>query len=758
MRDITRFAKCVLRGKVYLGSELAALQGPPERHLFFRPTVELVCEMFEGPIRILEIGSWAGASAITWVKAFVAMGRTVTIDCVDQWIPYFDLACETNDHYRLMNEAAASEDIYALFLHNLRAEGILDQVIIRRGSAQDTLPKLNDNTYHLIYIDGSHLYTNVISDIRETKRLILEGGIICGDDLEIQANELSSQALLQSLETGLDYTNCDSSGHFFHPGVTAAVAEELGEVSAWQGYWAIRWVSGMAEKIVLDLAAVNLPAHIQCAIDESPSLRLIENDGKFRIHEFGSRYIAIAIHLDPKQIFESVSFNFDISPVIFIADSIVELNKKLDTILNPEVTVPLVNTHDDTPTIIGSYEGYNLVSFKGQVIGIHQTSGPIDVRLGMPLLIEQLDPERIQTGTNADEVIVGIALRKKLVESETRQAQSNADLQQRLKEVEDRLKHYEDQLEAESNDTPTIIGSYEGYNLVSFKDQVIGIPQTSGPINVRLGMPLLIEQLGPEQIQTGTNADEVIVGIALRKKLGESEIRQAESNADLQQRLKKVEDRLKHYEDQSEAESNDTPTIIGSYEGYNLVSFKGQVIGIHQTSGPIDVRLGMLLLLEQLGPERILTGTNTDEVIVGIALRKKLGESESRQAESNASLQQQIKDAEDTLKRFVEQSETRQAESNASLQQQLKEVEDSLRRYEDQSESRQSESNASLQQQVKDAEDTLKRFVEQSETRQAESSVFLRQKVEESAQQLAVISQSMFGKIILTKKWGQREN
>ena len=457
LRDLNRFIKRILNGETYFGPELAALQGPPERHRFFRPTAEKVCKKFDDPIRILEIGSWAGASTITWAKAFLELDRSVTIDCVDQWMPYFDLSRETDLHYRQMNEAAESQSIYRLFLHNLQAEGIADLVNVKRGQSQDVLPKLSDNTYHLIYIDASHFYADVVRDVREAKRLILDGGIICGDDLEIQADELPSQALLQAVETGLDYTKCDIDERFFHPGVTAAVAEELGPVSVWQGYWAIRFVSGQTENIVLDLASTNLPAHIQHAIDEVPSSQLIEEDGRFRILEVGNRYIAVAMPLDPKQIVESVSFDFDIPPIVFIADSILELRKKLGDVKHTGVIASFDNKHIDRPTLIGAFEGFNLVLFEGKIIGIHKSSGSINVRIGIPSLLNQLGPNRIVISANEDEVFVGIALRKWLGETEARQVDSLALLQQQLKEAEATQKRYAEESEARQAESVTLL-------------------------------------------------------------------------------------------------------------------------------------------------------------------------------------------------------------------------------------------------------------------------------------------------------------
>src|SRR4029077_1273653 len=102
------------------------------------------------------------------------------------WRPYFDEGVETEPHYQAMNEAAQDDKIFKLFLHNIRAANVAHMVDYRVGDARQVLPDLPDAEFDIVYIDGSHLYESVRADIRDAKRLIRDGGIICGDDLELQ--------------------------------------------------------------------------------------------------------------------------------------------------------------------------------------------------------------------------------------------------------------------------------------------------------------------------------------------------------------------------------------------------------------------------------------------------------------------------------------------------------------------------------------------------------------------------------------------
>src|ERR1017187_8662004 len=63
-------AEALLAGRPYFGPALCALQSVPERHQICLPIVIVLARRREGlQLDILEIGSWAGASAVTWAMA-----------------------------------------------------------------------------------------------------------------------------------------------------------------------------------------------------------------------------------------------------------------------------------------------------------------------------------------------------------------------------------------------------------------------------------------------------------------------------------------------------------------------------------------------------------------------------------------------------------------------------------------------------------------------------------------------------------------
>jgi len=261
MTRIATLSECLLREWSYFGWRYAAKQGDPKRHSYFLPTAEYVASKFDGPLRVLEIGSWAGASAISWVKAFRELGRDIELHAVDHWMPYFDNSVDGDQHYMAMNSAASNSDIYKLFHHNLRAEGVSDSVKILLGDSREILPTLIENSYHLIYIDGSHVFETVLADLQNAKKLVVSGGVICGDDLEHQAYQLSDESIIL-LNTSLqDYIS--GPGKDFHPGVTRAVSDEFGKVQSWNGYWVVHWDGLASKEILLGLDNLSIPQHLQ---------------------------------------------------------------------------------------------------------------------------------------------------------------------------------------------------------------------------------------------------------------------------------------------------------------------------------------------------------------------------------------------------------------------------------------------------------------------------------------------------------------
>ena len=213
------------------------------------------------PIRILEIGSWIGFSALTWAQAidhFVP--NKGTLICVDPWASYF-----TEDDigragvYRAMDFMGRTGLAYDLFCHNIRFAKPGVQIDHIRGLSHNVLPHLRKDCFDIIYIDGSHYYADALNDMKLAHDLLAEGGIMCGDDLELQAHECSEDFL--EGHKSVDFITDPKTGVGFHPGVTLATKEFFGRVSALRGYWHMRKTSDGYKEVSFEGASIIIPEH-----------------------------------------------------------------------------------------------------------------------------------------------------------------------------------------------------------------------------------------------------------------------------------------------------------------------------------------------------------------------------------------------------------------------------------------------------------------------------------------------------------------
>lgn len=306
--ELRRYAHCRAQGQPYFGSHMGALQGQPVRHAYMDKLVEQECgTRIQRPMQLLEIGSWAGGSAITWANALNRYNpRRGSVVCVDPWKTYFEasgisqLTGVKATHYSEMQRALASDEIFALFQHNIRSAKVEDAVVTVRGSSEQVLPLLAARRFDLIFVDGNHSYASVLSDLRLAAELVAEGGILCGDDLELQAAEIDLSRAQQMAH--VDYALDLSTQKYYHPGVTLAVGEFFGStVSCHEGFWYMRKTLGGWQPIelaALPAEGVSLPQHFRVSDDFVLAPRLVkEGCNGYNIVQYGERFFALHLSL-----------------------------------------------------------------------------------------------------------------------------------------------------------------------------------------------------------------------------------------------------------------------------------------------------------------------------------------------------------------------------------------------------------------------------------------------------------------------------
>lgn len=244
-----------LNHQPYFGSYLFSKQGNVLRHYYLEKLIEQYCTRFNNDsCKFIEIGSWAGGSAITICKALEKHSHNSKLFCIDNWSPYFNNN-EINFKkwtYRTMHNSIKKKRILKLFLYNINAAKVDYMIHILKGFSSDITPLLYPNKFDVIFIDGNHSYENVLFDLKSAEGLLKENGIICGDDLELQYFEIDNSNIENIKNTDLSFDNKNKKR--FHPGVTLAVHTFFKkEVSSWEGLWAMQRKNNSWKKIILSL-------------------------------------------------------------------------------------------------------------------------------------------------------------------------------------------------------------------------------------------------------------------------------------------------------------------------------------------------------------------------------------------------------------------------------------------------------------------------------------------------------------------------
>jgi len=240
----------IIRDKPYFGHFSASGQGVAAgvhneerkriRESNMRRLVAAGCSLKEGNAKVLEVGAWAGWSAIIWAKALLDCKQNAgAVVCVDPWTSYLELSANQTSVYRAMEAAIKRDAIVRLFHHNVRTSGYAAMIHPFRGPSDCCLPMLRDGSFQLVFIDGDHSYPAVKRDLENASRLVCDGGLLCGDDLDRQFEDLDEARLREDLHC--DYPLDPKSKQCYHPGVTLGVWEFFHRrVSSWDGLWAMR--------------------------------------------------------------------------------------------------------------------------------------------------------------------------------------------------------------------------------------------------------------------------------------------------------------------------------------------------------------------------------------------------------------------------------------------------------------------------------------------------------------------------------------
>lgn len=125
-------------------------------------------------IKMLEIGSWEGRSTC-WLLENILTHVDATITCIDTF--------EGSLEHKNYNQQYI-KSIEERFKFNITITGASEKVQKIVGSSKDVLRTLPMQNYDILYIDGSHLASDVLEDAVISWGLVKVGGIIIFDDYD----------------------------------------------------------------------------------------------------------------------------------------------------------------------------------------------------------------------------------------------------------------------------------------------------------------------------------------------------------------------------------------------------------------------------------------------------------------------------------------------------------------------------------------------------------------------------------------------
>jgi Methyltransferase domain len=137
------------------------------------------------PVTVVEIGAWKGRSTVALALGVRARGsgRVFSID--------------PHTGNRESIEMFGAMDTFNDFLHNLEQAGVADLVEAIRNTSHDARGRFAEGSVDMLFVDGSHEYLDVLTDIRDwTPALKYRGIIVFNDPLTSGVNRALRETVL----------------------------------------------------------------------------------------------------------------------------------------------------------------------------------------------------------------------------------------------------------------------------------------------------------------------------------------------------------------------------------------------------------------------------------------------------------------------------------------------------------------------------------------------------------------------------------
>ena len=220
--------------KVYIGGYLFSQQEIGRgRHHIIKKILNLLIkknnsDVKKKEIEILEIGSYCGESALLFGDFLFNKNVSFKITCVDIWGPY-PFKNLRGFYSKKFNANIINGKVFNLFKHNMKKSNFHKNIIPIKGDSNKLLKKLKKK-FDLIFVDGSHSYKYVYNDIKNSIKLLNNNGFLIGDDYEQSYKQTKYLNFKKLIRNNIDSIYDKKTKENFHPGVTLAVHQLLGDI------------------------------------------------------------------------------------------------------------------------------------------------------------------------------------------------------------------------------------------------------------------------------------------------------------------------------------------------------------------------------------------------------------------------------------------------------------------------------------------------------------------------------------------------
>ena len=154
----------------------------------FLSVIDYVNQKKEEKKKILEIGTFAGTSAIKLVELI----KNAEITVIDMWEDYNESGGVEGTVDKIKEN-----HIEQIFYKNIEKSGLHHLFTVKKGNSFDVLLDLNkkNSKFDVIYGDGSHTLLDSYTDILLSFELLEKGGVLIIDDVPFNKEDILNSPL-----------------------------------------------------------------------------------------------------------------------------------------------------------------------------------------------------------------------------------------------------------------------------------------------------------------------------------------------------------------------------------------------------------------------------------------------------------------------------------------------------------------------------------------------------------------------------------